>query len=179
MGTVLKTCYGCGLLKNIGNSRTRCKQCRSNNVPESNYGSSRVKKGPFIGWLHLELPKCIEPSQSSSSARPLDYHQRDIVIKALGYVDYQDYLKSELWYSIRNRLLPSKCSCGCGAYANQIHHRFYTEQNLLGDSLNGLVALHSECHQSIEYSNTKKNNLLKANSRLKRKIRLNGKRLNK
>ena len=48
-----------------------------------------------------------------------------------------------------------------------MHHKKYTESNLLGENLNGLVAINHACHYSIEFFKERKCSLSEANSKLK------------
>lgn len=81
------------------------------------------------------------------------------------------YLTSDLWASIRAKILldGAECACGCNRPADQVHHKIYTEANLLGTTLDGLVPLFHECHHEIEFSGKRKVTLAEANFELKRR----------
>lgn len=90
-------------------------------------------------------------------------------IRDVGFNSYSEYLQSDLWKSIRNKVLNAakfKC-CMCHQTATQVHHRSYNRENLLGINLKGLVALCGRCHYAIEFTDGKKNDLGKANRKLK------------
>jgi 5-methylcytosine-specific restriction endonuclease McrA len=95
--------------------------------------------------------------------------QRNFVLQAYGYSNYKEYLQSELWASIREKILKKNdlCVCGCNRIANQVHHKVYSESNLLGKCLRGLVAINHDCHHDIEFDEGRKVNLGEANQRLK------------
>lgn len=79
------------------------------------------------------------------------YLERWKIVRSLGFQDYKDYLQSELWSSIRRKVLrkaSGKCSM-CEGRANQVHHRKYTKKNLSGDSMDGLLASCEECHELL------------------------------
>lgn len=65
---------------------------------------------------------------------------------------YNEYLHSELWYSIRQRVFDKKgkkCE-GCGSDWNiQVHHTKYTTPVIDGRSLNGLRVVCETCHKKI------------------------------
>lgn len=64
---------------------------------------------------------------------------------------YAEYLRSDLWNSIRARVLRrdgNRCQC-CGARAECVHHRNYSGATLSGSRLDGLLALCGGCHESI------------------------------
>jgi hypothetical protein len=70
------------------------------------------------------------------------------ILRQLGFTTYQDYLRSQLWMSIRRRVLAfydGRCK-DCGGKATQIHHYRYNRDNLSGKSLHGLYALCRPCH---------------------------------
>jgi hypothetical protein len=97
----------------------------------------------------------------------LNRKKRNALLKEWGYENYAAYLQSDLWFSIRAKVLKKdSCCCMCGSLANQVHHRTYTEANLSGITQKGLVPLCRECHFDIEFSGDKKCSLVQANSRL-------------
>jgi hypothetical protein len=118
----------------------------------------------------------VRPQNKSYSTINLGRSQRNFVLKAYGYKSYKDdYLRSDLWQTIRAKVLQgAMCVCGCGRLANLVHHKAYTEANLMGYTLRGLVALHQDCHYKIEFSEDRKCNLGEANSRLKGRQHDNG-----
>lgn len=80
------------------------------------------------------------------------YEQRDIILAGLGFKSYDEYLCSEVWKQIRDSYLGKFRSCFCcGEFANQIHHRFYSEGNLTGRDQHGLFSICAQCHRQVEF----------------------------
>lgn len=69
-----------------------------------------------------------------------------------GKEKYAKYLESDLWKSIRKRVLDqynSVCE-GCKSTKNiQVHHTVYNEKILSGESLLGLRVVCKTCHETI------------------------------
>jgi len=89
----------------------------------------------------------------------MKYKTRNNILEELGYDDYGDYLKSDLWSEIRDRVLKEsgyQCIC-CGkqkldeTLVMQVHHMVYSKENLSGESLYGLVAICRSCHAKAEF----------------------------
>ena len=124
----------------------------------------------FSGWRVCHLPKCVHPQNKECSTINLSRKQRAFVLNAYGHKNYAAYLQSELWASIRAKVLTGAiCACGCGKSANQVHHKAYTEANLLGKTLRGLVAINHDCHYVIEFDEERKTSLGEANHELKKR----------
>jgi hypothetical protein len=72
--------------------------------------------------------------------------------------DYPAYLKSDLWKSIRKRVLKvaSRKCVGCGAKATQVHHRDYRPSVLRGNNDFPLVAMCSTCHDAVHAGDNNK-----------------------
>lgn len=96
------------------------------------------------------------------SAAPGDYSAyttRDAIIHELGFDNYAEYLKSDLWYDIRRTAIASQGQCRIcahqGSLGNQLqpHHRKYTRANLRGENLEHIVVLCRKCHKRIEVEN--------------------------
>ena len=67
----------------------------------------------------------------------------------LGFGNYESYLESKLWKSIRYRVMRNSggiCSY-CKKPVQVVHHRRYTARGLQGTSDKWLVALCHECHE--------------------------------
>lgn len=76
------------------------------------------------------------------------------VLINLGYSNYWDYLQSEQWRAIRQRVLElhkGKCLF-CPLNATQIHHTSYRRSVLVGTDLSKLIPLCRSCHQGIEFT---------------------------
>lgn len=81
----------------------------------------------------------------------MDYASRNRIIASMGYADYEAYLQSPLWKSIRGRVYAAKgkvCLRCKTERANQIHHTQYDTATMRGDTLNHLVPICGDCHQA-------------------------------
>lgn len=96
----------------------------------------------------------------------LDYQYRDSLISKLGYANYNHYLQSKMWKRIRKRVLErDEYVCYvCTKEANQVHHRTYTEDNIFGIKLDGMISICAGCHKKAEYNGNRKVTLQKANA---------------
>jgi 5-methylcytosine-specific restriction endonuclease McrA len=70
-----------------------------------------------------------------------------------GFATYRQYLNSDLWKSIRERVFlehGSKCHL-CQREASQVHHRHYGRRTLCGKTLFHLLPVCGKCHRDIEF----------------------------
>jgi 5-methylcytosine-specific restriction endonuclease McrA len=86
--------------------------------------------------------------------------------------EYQQYLRSTKWRSIRVRVLSrdgNRC-VACGKRARVVHHKSYAQEVLDGLNDAELVSLCKACHTTIEFEmvngRKKKNGLAEANTKL-------------
>jgi 5-methylcytosine-specific restriction endonuclease McrA len=81
------------------------------------------------------------------------YLRRNRILHTLRFADYAEYLASELWRSIRQRVLTrDKGLCtGCKGPANEVHHGSYTRANLTGLDLRDLYSVCRVCHHACEF----------------------------
>jgi hypothetical protein len=80
------------------------------------------------------------------------YRERNRNIRAMGFKDYADYLKSDLWKGIRARVLSERPFCkGCGKDATQVHHSAYRKKDLEGRDLRRLHSTCGGCHFKAEF----------------------------
>jgi len=88
----------------------------------------------------------------------IQYAQRNKKLKAMGYADYREYLVSDLWRSIRVRIMArDKATCRmCKAKATEVHHLRYTQRVLEGRSDKHLLALCRSCHEKAEFRGDEK-----------------------
>ena len=80
------------------------------------------------------------------------YANRNRRLHNAGFESYPDYLASDLWAEIRERVLDRdgrKCRF-CGDAANQAHHGNYTNAALSGKSIDGIRSVCGSCHKFIE-----------------------------
>lgn len=81
-----------------------------------------------------------------------EYGKRARILEGLGFDSYADYLASDLWKSIRGRVLARSRQCRvCRRRASHVHHERYTRAVLLGETLQFLVPLCGRCHHDIEF----------------------------
>lgn len=80
------------------------------------------------------------------------YQYRDDNLLGLGFKSYRSYLKSDLWKSIRERVLVANRICAACARrsSSQVHHRSYDPATLRGDDIRSLSAVCSRCHAKGE-----------------------------
>lgn len=99
------------------------------------------------------------------------YSSRNRLLDTLGLGTYGEYLRGDLWKSIRSRVVKKakwKCSL-CAARATEVHHVAYTKAALLGTSLRSLVALCEGHHLAVEFDAAgRKRTLESARSEYKR-----------
>ena len=96
------------------------------------------------------------------------YHERNDRLSALGYVRYQDYLKSDDWKRIRDKKLAHHRDCKlCRGPSQVVHHVDYRYDTLLGLCPLMLVPLCHRCHERIEVCpDGRKRSLDEANAEL-------------
>lgn len=104
------------------------------------------------------------------------YRERNRNIRAMGFKNYADYLKSELWIGIRARVLAERPFCeGCSKDATQVHHSAYRKKDLEGRDLRRLHSVCGGCHFKAEFRrrNHEKLNPKQATTKLKQIARAN------
>jgi hypothetical protein len=106
------------------------------------------------------------------------YTVRNEILTNLGLGSYKEYLKTQLWSSIRERVLKKynyKCRV-CGEATNTVHHIAYNEDIMLGISIDDLIVLCKTHHMLVEFDvindNRDKKSNLKKNSINKAKVKL-------
>ena len=98
-----------------------------------------------------------EPANIPSHAYLDQRKTRGDMLKELGFDSYAEYLDSDLWRSIRERVFYEKgrrCTC-CSKMASQVHHAEYTDENLAGDNLDELFPVCGECHRKTHFKRGK------------------------
>ncbi len=102
------------------------------------------------------------------------YHDRDSLITALGYADYQDYLRSAEWKKIRAVVLRRyryKCAL-CSSKAKAVHHITYSRAVLLGEDKAGLVPVCKQHHLIIEFDDDREKRSLQEAKKTYARIRM-------
>ena len=83
---------------------------------------------------------------------PADFLERARSLRILGLASYPDYLASDLWRSIRSRVLRRdghRCRT-CPKKATQVHHQSYGMSAMDGTDISSLYSLCRDCHEAIE-----------------------------
>jgi hypothetical protein len=114
----------------------------------------RVKQGKMPTLGNYNPPE--EKSVTKPTRIPKAYVLRGYELKKLAINSYRDeYLESEIWRSIRQRVLSldgGKCCVPrCTAVATEVHHNVYSLEVLAGKDLSQLVSLCHRHHTSIEF----------------------------
>ncbi len=81
------------------------------------------------------------------------YLKRNRLLKKLGFGSYREYLMSDLWREIREKVFAAKgrvCFL-CPAAATEIHHCRYAKSDLLGRRMIGMFPLCGKCHHAVEF----------------------------
>lgn len=102
---------------------------------------------------------CKSRTRKSRHSRHVDtsgrtYESRQFHLLGLGFADYAEYLASDLWAGIRQRVFAEKgrrCVL-CREPATQLHHNRYHECDLSGRVLKHVHPICRECHVSIEFA---------------------------
>lgn len=152
----------------MSRSTSRCRKCGIRK-PKADFEFVHEVKNPF----HAKSVKCqfCRECQLIRSAEPnhryRHYVARNKLLKHLGFESYEAYLASDLWKSIRERVMKKdgfKCRI-CGDRAVLVHHNLYRRRELLGQSIKGMRSLCSRCHKDIEFSDGAKVSLPEASNR--------------
>ena len=101
------------------------------------------------------------------------YKGRNNALLDLGFKNYQEYLHSDLWRSIKIKLDAKgqkQCSL-CGADRQCWHHNLYTHKVLLGTRTKHIVPLCHKCHELIEFENGRKLPMIDACKKYKKLLR--------
>lgn len=86
------------------------------------------------------------------------YAIRHAALTLLGFDTYDAYLASELWATIRTRILARdghKC-LACGKKAHSVHHVTYAKSVMSGQDDAQLMSICRGCHKAIEFTGTTK-----------------------
>jgi hypothetical protein len=103
---------------------------------------------------HREIQQKIKSEAETWAVERRKYYgERNRNLKMLGFDSYSEYLKSDLWASIRGTVLSGCPQCvGCTREASQVHHENYDIPVLLGEYLDALHPICGRCHMIIEFS---------------------------
>jgi len=104
------------------------------------------------------------------------YDRRNNRLSELGYLNYQDYLKSDDWKQLKNKILldNEKCWCCLIRKSYTLHHTDYSFETLLGLRLGALIPICEHCHKHIEFDDDgNKLTIHKVNKRMKDLCKVN------
>ena len=101
------------------------------------------------------------------------FEARDSFLLSIGFQNYDEYLQSDLWESIKNSLRQHSESLQCICCKSKVglcwHHRDYSPFIMVGNFsfASGLVVrICASCHKAIHFSDGKRVPLCEANERL-------------
>jgi len=117
------------------------------------------------GHMRTKCPTCKTPRMVVASVTQL----REKILKRMGFKSYRDYLASDFWREIRERVLKrdGRRCVACQRETRIVHHRKYDAATLKGETLEWLSAICRDCHDAIEFAPTgQKNTVSRANRRL-------------
>lgn len=123
-----------------------------------------MKKKTFIQILRsfskdesIEIKEFVSRFEESSLIE-----NKYIVPKSFTKKSYQEYLKSDVWKNIRQRVISihgNICE-SCGSNKDiQVHHTQYSKKVLTGESLKGLFVICKSCHTKIHLMGEKQINV--------------------
>lgn len=105
--------------------------------------------GSIIGATHLikYKRKAAKPSKATGG-----YKRRNDLLPEIGYASYPEYLASEDWKRIREKVLRKypDCCC-CDQRASEVHHFSYEARVLLGLWNEMLFPICDGCHKKVEF----------------------------
>ena len=150
----------------------RCSKCKA--VKKRGDGLCTICKKPLFIKRYARRPprKCSDclrtklttPEALDRQGRPPTYGDRNHALEKMGYADYDAYLASPLWESIKRRAWSQhgrRCRL-CSRDAEVLHHLGYGEDVLKGIALHQLVPLCHGCHRRVEFKKDKKRTLAEA-----------------
>lgn len=146
-----KKCPGCGRKKPKGSFRLL--------RTRTNAETKHFAKGRLCAECQEQQPNRTE------SLKP--YATRNLLLRRMGYSSYQEYLASDRWQRIRERVLRlrGRVCQRCGNPGSVVHHQLYHIKVLQGSSLRGLRVLCRECHEFVEFEEGRKTGLVEASHR--------------
>jgi len=119
--------------------------------------TARMDSGSFVRWVMNKAHIAAEAWYRERKRQHLTTQGGGKRIAAKNwfgpFATYRDYLKSDLWAGIRERVLDAanrQCRL-CQNVATQVHHRHYGKRTLTGKTLIHLIAVCGACHIEIEF----------------------------
>ena len=143
---------------------TLCSDCQYKPVDENGLClkcigiRARLKKKPNLAY-HFRLkhkgskknPRGQVPDRFVCNLNHRSHHRAG-VLKDMGFTSYNLYLKSDLWKSIRRRVMErDEYLCqACKRPGLVVHHMDYDAATMEGETLDQLVTMCKHCHDGIE-----------------------------
>ena len=123
------------------------------------------RKGDII--RHLKT--LVKPSRATGA-----YKQRNENLPHIGYASYVEYLKSDDWKKLRQKILRKHpVCCVCDSMASQVHHWDYGDDVMLGIGPEFLLPICDKCHGDIEFDGNEKRTLEQTQEVLRHKLKPN------
>jgi hypothetical protein len=100
----------------------------------------------------------------------MSYQSRFVALRDIGFSSYAEYLASDLWQEIRQKVFKIKgrfCYL-CGRPATELHHNRYHRRDLLGKRLKFINPICRKCHGEIEFREGKKSTVAEARKAFQR-----------
>ena len=98
-----------------------------------------------------KIKRSIRKEIRSEQARR-QYRERNRILRALGFNSYSEYLGSEMWAQVKQKVWREGAKCVvCAGVATELHHRRYCKCDLEGLVTKHIVPICRDCHQRIEF----------------------------
>jgi 5-methylcytosine-specific restriction endonuclease McrA len=142
----------------------KCNTCEKD-LPDEDFDPSTKRPGKLKAVCRSCCGKLSEMGKQSvrdyRRRNGMSYVTRNEWLRLLGFKSYREYLRSDLWKSIRVRVYAAKggnCFL-CGKPATELHHNRYYRTDLIGKKLRYINPVCRECHKSIEFDDGRKNDV--------------------
>lgn len=102
-------------------------------------------------FAELTKPRKKKAKLAAQKGHLSPFALRRVVLKRIGFTTYAEYLKSDLWKSVRQRVLERddhQCRY-CGSEASQAHHRNYRSKTMTGELIVDILSICGDCHKFI------------------------------
>ncbi len=122
----------------------------------------RSIRGSSRGWALLR-----SKAKPKKQVQMKCYAKRNDLLATLGYASYAEYLQSDQWRGLRQRIVRRFPNCLlCDADAVDVHHLDYQVDTLLGRRQHRLVPLCRYHHHQIEFDGNRKRDVRQATGAL-------------
>jgi len=90
------------------------------------------------------------------TSRHVRYRVREQSLKTLGFRTYKEYLNSNLWKTLKVRLIGQLCQICKVEKAYTFHHVTYSIPAMIGELPDQLIPICKRCHYAGEFQNAEK-----------------------